>query len=259
MIRSKIDLKTLLNTEIHLAEVGLISTEISMGECDCCSVKLLWVVNRLEKHYIRTGYLRYNPTYSITSAKFFKSHHAKQRALNPLVTAALNCLISQKHTHHHFKVLKGNMILSFPLGSPDSVYSWKWFLGPVSVVNNTYYFMLPHTERKCINSLWSLCVSRAMKNSLRRPGVSSATGRQLFAWLPTPFLFHYFTPHLEWRLKVSQWAVISLRRLASACPTTDSEPNKPLTFWQIPRLLFFYQCYCIFPTFGCRLSVVTAV
>lgn len=57
--------------------------------------------------------------------------------------------------------------------------------------------------------------------------------------LPYPFLFHYFTFHLEWRLKVSQRAVISPRRLLSVCHTTESELNTALcTFWQIPRPYF---------------------
>lgn len=101
------------------------------------------------------------------------------------------------------------------------------------------------------------CVPRAMKNSLCRPGVLAATGRQLLTWLPAPFLFHYFTFHLEWRLKVLQQAIISPRRLLSVCPAADSEPHTALLpFWQIPRLLIFvYQCF--FSTFDYWLLACT--
>lgn len=93
------------------------------------------------------------------------------------------------------------------------------------------------------------CVPRAMKNSLRRPAVLAATGRQLLAWLPAPFLFHYFTFHLEWSLKVSQQAIISPRRLLSSRLSADSEPTRALlTCWWIPRVhIFVYQfCYVFF-------------
>ncbi len=76
------------------------------------------------------------------------------------------------------------------------VHSWKCLRAAVRVVDNTCYFMLPHTGRKAEIASES-CVPRAMKNSLCGPGISAATGRQLLAWLPTPFLFHYFTFHLE--------------------------------------------------------------
>lgn len=159
---------------------------------------------------------------------------------------------SHKNKHHHLKVVRGNILeqnlmLSFiPGESRWSTVSSGSGLLHVLLTALAALFWWSYGGDTEIASESS--VSRAMKNSPCRPRVSAATGRQLLAWLPAPLLFHYFTFHLEWGLKVSQQALISPRRFLSALATTDSERNKTLlTLWQIPRLpIFIYQC-CVFP------------
>lgn len=99
-------------------------------------------------------------------------------------------------------------------------------------------------------------VPRAMKNSLGRPRVTEATGRQLLAWLPAPFLFHYFTFHLEWRLKVSQQAIISPRRLLSVCPAADSKPNTALLTFGKFSLLILFISLVLFLAVTCTVTVL---
>lgn len=75
---------------------------------------------------------------------------------------SLHCPVSHKPTHHHLKVLKGNILehdimLSFiPVGVQMEyiVHSRKWLAAPVHVFDNTCCFMSPNSGRKCRNSLW---------------------------------------------------------------------------------------------------------
>lgn len=139
-------------------------------------------------------------------------------------------------------------VVSHPWGvqMEYNVHSWKWLRAPAMSCQTTRATSRYYTLGGNAEIAFESCVPRAMKNSLCRPAVSAATGRQLVAWLPAPFLFNYFTFHLEWKLKVSQQANIS-PGILSVCPAADSEPNTILlTFWQIPRfLIYVYQCYCV--------------
>lgn len=124
---------------------------------------------------------------------------------------------------------------------------------PRFVLSTTRATSCSHTGGKHRNSLSEPRVPRAMKNSLCGPRASAATGRQLLAWLPAPFLFHYFTFHLEWRLKVLQQTIISPRRLLSVCPAADSEPHAAL----FPDyLLLLSGLLCFTPMFVYRVSLV---
>ena len=154
------------------------------------------------------------------------------------ITPSRELLHSTSPSHEntrHLKVLKGkiqeqNIMLSFIPGES------RWSKASVLENASELGHMLPATRAtvSCRTSggraeiASESCVPRAMMYSLCGPRVSAATGRQLLAWLPAPFLFHYSTFHLEWRLKVSQQVIISLGKLRSVCPASDSKPKAAL-------------------------------
>lgn len=94
-------------------------------------------------------------------------------------------------------------------------------------------FLVDDAEIAC-----ECCIPGAMKNSLHKPEVWVATGRQLLGWLLVPFVFHYFY--------LPPW--IQAEGLSAHCyfpkenlpvhPINDSEPNIDLfTFMQYPSVL----------------------
>lgn len=79
-----------------------------------------------------------------------------------------------------------------------TVHSWKWLRAAVCVVNNTCYFVSPHTGRKRRNSLWVLCPKGYEKFTLQ--ALSIGGNRQTAACLITGSILislFYLPPWME--------------------------------------------------------------